>query len=97
MSTKRQSAKSRRDPLPYKLVMVEWVDASRLSNGWMNLDAVPDPYLHRCVTVGFLIAENEQGKILVPTVTNLEYDDNKQTYGGMMIPASAVIRQRRLR
>jgi hypothetical protein len=83
--------------LPYALVMIEWVDASRLSNSWMGLSAVPEPYLHRCVTVGFLVAENERGKIIVPTVTNLEYDDNKQTYGGMMIPASAVISQRTLR
>lgn len=84
-------------PLPYPLVMIEWVDASRLGNSWVDLSAVPAPYSHRCVTVGFLVGENKLGKILVPTITNLEYEDSKQTYGGMMIPRSAIISQKKLR
>jgi hypothetical protein len=83
--------------LPYPLVMVEWEDASRLNDGWMDLAAVPDPYAHRCVTVGFLLSENERGKILVPTIGDVEHAENSHTYGGMMIPISAIIRERRLR
>ena len=83
--------------LPYPLVMIEWVDASRLSDGWMDLAAIPDPYPHRCVTVGFLLAENERGKILVPTVGDVAHKDNSHTYGGMMIPLTAIISERRLR
>ena len=99
---KPRTAPSRLQPpalagLPYLSVMIEWVDASRLNNGWLAMSTVPEPYLHRCVTVGFLVAENYRGKIIVLTVTNLEYDDNKQTDGGMMIPASAVTSQRTLR
>src|SRR5580698_7463948 len=52
----------------YPLAMIEWVDASRLSDGWMDLSAIPDPYLHTCVTVGFIVSENKDGKILVPTI-----------------------------
>jgi lipocalin len=84
-------------PVPYDLVLVEWVDASRLNDGWMDLAAIPEPYPHKCVTVGFVISKNERGTILVPTIGDTEHQDNSHTYGGMMIPASAIISERRLR
>jgi hypothetical protein len=71
--------------------MIEWRDASRLSDGWMDLEAIPDPYAHRCVTVGFVVSSNEEGKILVPTVGDIGNPDNSHTYGGMMMPKSAII------
>ncbi len=83
--------------LGYPLVMIEWTDASRLSNSWMDLADIPDPYLHKAVSVGFLIAENENGKIIVPTVADFEHPDNRHTYGGMLIPKSAILSERRLR
>lgn len=73
------------------LVLVEWVDASRLCDGWIDMAAIPDPYQHRCVTVGFLVSENEHAKILIPTIGDTEHPDNSHTYGGMMIPVSAII------
>jgi hypothetical protein len=76
--------------------MIEWLDASRLSDGWLDLADVPKPYPHRCVTVGFLLSQNERGKILVPTIADVEHEANRHTYGGMMIPASAIISEWRL-
>ena len=78
------------------LVMIEWVDASRLSDGWMDVAAIPDPYPHRCVSVGFLVSENEHAKILIPTIGDTEHPENSHSYGGMMIPVSAVISQKML-
>ena len=83
--------------VPYDLLLVEWVDASRLSDGWIDMAAVPDPYPHKCVTVGFLVSKNERGMILVPTIGDVEHAANRHTYGGMMIPSSAIISERRLR
>ena len=83
--------------LRYPLMLIVWRDASRLSDGWMDMNAIPDPYPHQCVSVGFLVAENDQGKILVPTVGDIEHADNRHTYGGMMIPRSAIISERRLK
>lgn len=51
----------------YELACVEWTDASRLNDEWLDLSDIPPPYLHRCVTVGFVVEENKDG-ILVPTV-----------------------------
>ena len=52
----------------FPLVYIEWVDASRLSDSWMDMADIPDPYRHKCVSVGFLIAENKDAKIVVPTI-----------------------------
>jgi|SRR5712671_3377653 len=80
----------------YPLVLIEWIDASRLADGWMDLADIPEPYPHKCVSVGFLISENENGKILVPTIADLEHPENRHTYGGMLIPKSAIISERQL-
>lgn len=83
--------------LRYKLVMIEWSDASRLSDGWMNVSEVPDAYLHKCVTVGFVISENKDGKILVPTIGDIEHPGNSHTYGGMLIPRKAILSEKTLK
>ncbi|MDB5531599.1 MAG: hypothetical protein JWR51_4702 [Devosia sp.] len=82
---------------PYDLVLVEWVDACRLNNSWIDVSEVPEPYQHKCVSVGFLFSENEHGLVVVPTIGDTAHPDNSHTYGGMMIPASAVIRRKKLR
>ena len=92
-----------KDSYPQKLVIefplkiIEWVDASRVADGWVDLKDIPDAYLHKCVSVGFLISENEKAKILVPTIADIEQPDNRHTYGGMLIPKSAIISERQLK
>ncbi len=81
----------------YPLMLVEWIDASRLTDGWMDMADIPDPYPHRCVSVGFLVGRNDKGLILVPTVGDVEHQENRHTYGGMLIPKSAVLSERRLK
>ncbi len=77
--------------VPFKLVLVEWIDASRLSDSWMDLSAIPDAYLHKCVSVGFVVSENEDSKIIVPTIGDVDHPANSHTYGGMLIPRRAII------
>jgi hypothetical protein len=81
----------------HPLVLIEWVDASRLSDSWMNYVDIPEPYPHKCISVGFLVSENASGKILVPTIADIEHPDNRHTYGGMLIPTSAILSERRLK
>jgi hypothetical protein len=64
------------------LVLVEWIDASRLSDGWMDWSDIPEAYPHICVTVGFLLSENRHGKILVPTIGDVEHEENRHTLAG---------------
>lgn len=93
----KKTARNAGPAMGYPLVIIEWVDASRLSNSWMDSADIPEPYLHRCVSVGFLVSENGKGKIVVPTIADVEHPDNRHTYGGMMIPKSAILSERRLR
>lgn len=81
----------------YDLVLVEWVDASRLSPNWIDLADIPEPYAHRCLSVGYLIAENDEGLILVPNLGSVDDPDEMHTYGGVMIPAHAVRKRKKLR
>jgi hypothetical protein len=80
----------------YPLIVVEWIDASRISDGWIDIYDLPDPVPHRCVSVGFLVAENENGKILISTIADLQHPENHHAYGGMLIPGAAIISARRL-
>jgi hypothetical protein len=65
--------------MPYDFVVVKWIDASRLSDGWIDLAAVPDPYPHECITIGFLVSKNDRGTILVPTIWDVEHPANSHT------------------
>jgi hypothetical protein len=60
----------------------------------MDMDAIPEPYLHRCITVGFVISRNDAGVVLVPTIGDVNHVANSHTYGGMMIPKSAITSER---
>lgn len=82
--------------LPYALVVIEWVDFSRVGEGWIDLAEIPDPDPSRCVLVGFLVRENRAGKVLVPTVADVARANNQHTHGGIMIPTCSILSERRL-
>jgi hypothetical protein len=39
----------------------------------MDYGDIPDPYLHRYISVGFLVSENAKAKIVVPTIADVEH------------------------
>lgn len=80
-----------------KIVCVEWVDSSRLPEGWFDWKDIEAPNPHVCVSVGFIAAENEKGITVVPTVADIYNENNRHTHGGMMIPRGAIIRKRILK
>lgn len=91
------SKKQNRPLAEYPLVLVEWIDASRISDGWVDMAEITEPNPHKCVSVGFLVQDNKRGKIVVPTIADIEHPDNRHVYGGMMIPAAAILSVRHLR
>jgi hypothetical protein len=80
----------------YPLMLIECVDSSRLGDGWLDLEEIGEPDPHTCVSVGFLIKENNQGKILVPTIADVKNATNRHAHGGIMIPACSILSERRL-
>jgi hypothetical protein len=81
----------------YPLMLIEWVDSSRIGDGWVDLDEIKNPDPHRGISVGFLIRANESGKILAPTIADVEHPGNRHTHGGIMIPTCSIIEERKLR
>ena len=90
------SKKQNRPLSEYPLVLVEWIDASRISDGWIDLKEVPAPEPHQCVSVGFLVSEDKRGKVVIPTFADVQHPENRQAYGGMLIPSAAIISVRQL-
>lgn len=91
-------SKKRSRPLAeYPLVLVEWIDASRISDGWTDMQEVPAPQPHKCVSAGFLVRENKLGKIIIPTIADMEHPDNRHVYGSILIPTAAILSVKRLR
>lgn len=78
-------------------MLIEWIDASRLSDGWMDYCDIPNAYQHKCVSVGFAVSRTKSGVVLVPTIGDTEHPENWHTYGGMMIPTGNIIFEKRLR
>jgi hypothetical protein len=80
----------------YPLMVISWVDSSRLGSGWLDFHEIADPDPHICVSVGFLVKENELGKVLIPTVADVKHPENRHVHGGIMIPVCSIISERRL-
>lgn len=78
-------------------MIIEWVDSSRVGEGWLDLAEIGAPDPHTCISVGWLVRENERGKVLVPTIADVEHEANRHTHGGIMIPTCSIISERRLR
>jgi hypothetical protein len=74
-----------------RLVLIEWVDSLGCSTQWQKLDSISTDPL-RCRSVGWLIHDGRESKVIVPHV----YDDEHpsapvQGCGDMVIPAKSVI------
>lgn len=69
--------------------MVEWEDSQRPLSawGWVDEYALPDSV--RCISVGFLIAENENSIALAPNLGDTN-QPREQACGVICIPNSAV-------
>ncbi len=75
------------------LVSIEWVDSGQPIPGWQWLEAMERRRPHKCVSVGFLIQDDEETKVLAPNLGSSagggEWD---QASGLITIPTAAVTR-----
>lgn len=79
------------------LVLIEWVDSGQPIPDWQWLDGLERRRAHRCVSVGFLVQDDEQTKVIAPNLGasggNDEWD---QASGLITIPSLAVTKLERL-
>lgn len=73
-----------------RLVFVEWVDSSR-SDAWQHFDG-RTPSLTSCKSVGWLLRDDKDIKVIAPHVSLADDKDSGQSCGDMTIPTRAVVR-----
>ena len=73
-----------------KLVMIDWFDSFGCSKNWEDLDDC-EPYPARCRSVGFLLYDGEDYKVVVPHVS-LNSEISRQGCGDMTIPTVSIIK-----
>jgi hypothetical protein len=80
-----------------ELVLIEWVDSGQPIPGWQWLSNLDKRSAHKCVSVGFLVQDDEQTKVLAPNLGSSNGDEEwDQASGLITIPTVAVKRLERL-
>ena len=78
------------------LVMIEWVDSIRPESSWVHLADVEHRPPLTCVSVGWLIKDNDDVKALAPNMGGLEDESNVQACGIIRIPTKCILHITRL-
>jgi hypothetical protein len=74
-------------PAEPPLIFVEWVDSHTVT-GWKKLSTLEENEPLRCVSVGWLIHDGEETKVIAPHLSR----GSEQGNGIMVIPAGAILR-----
>lgn len=77
------------------LVMITWEDSRQPVGRWMFLSDLPAPAPVKCVTVGWLLTDGDDAKVICQSMADIEAAD-MQAGGVMVIPACCVVSIERL-
>lgn len=80
-----------------KLVLVEWEDSLGCSSQWQALDGVQAPKPLLCQSVGWLLHDGKDCKVVVPHVTRDHANASRQGCGDMTIPTKAITKIKTLK
>jgi hypothetical protein len=79
------------------LVLIEWVDSGQPIPGWQWLSDLDPRRAHKCVSVGFLVQDDEKTKVLAPNLGASNGDDDwDQASGLFTIPTVSITKIERL-
>lgn len=79
-----------RDGRNCPLVMIQWLDSRQPDPTWQHLHNLEIPKPVECATVGWLVHDGSDCKILCQNVG--DFEGNAQVGGVMTIPSRAVLR-----
>jgi hypothetical protein len=77
--------------------MIEWEDSAQPISAWAYLASFEPTGIIRCVSVGWLIRDDEQMKVVAPNMGGLNDERSLQVSGVIQIPTGCVLRVTRLR
>jgi hypothetical protein len=75
--------------IKYKLVLIEWEDSGVGYQGWKPVQSVTGR-LTKCISVGFLVKETKECKVLFPHIDGDKSDLHGA--GDITIPCSAIMK-----
>ncbi|MES0401909.1 MAG: hypothetical protein ABUJ93_00185 [Hyphomicrobium sp.] len=78
------------------LVIIRWQDSAQPISAWKYLSDLPRTWPIECATVGWLLKDNDDVKVICQSVGDLHNPNNAQASGIMTIPARCVISIERL-
>ena len=73
------------------LVIIRWQDSAQPLPAWQYLSALPRTRPIECATVGWLLKDDDDVKVICQSVGDLDNPKNAQASGIMTIPARCVI------
>ena len=73
------------------LVLIRWLDSRQPCSVWRYLSDVGTPKPVECASVGWLLRDNADVKVICQSVGDLADPDNAQASGVMVIPARCVL------
>jgi hypothetical protein len=77
--------------LKWPLVRVRWVDSTSPRMGWISLNDLPEIGSLECVSVGYVIAQDERSQTIAPHLAYPDDEANAQGNGIIVIPRAAII------
>ena len=72
------------------LVLVEWEDSRQPSSQWQYISSLDMPTVCRCVSVGFLLHEEDGIKVLAANMGDIDSEDDMQVTGVIAIPECSI-------
>jgi hypothetical protein len=78
------------------LVIIRWQDSAQPIPAWKHLSQLPATRAIECATVGWLLKDDDDVKVLCQSVGDLDSPQNAQASGIMTIPTRCVISIERL-
>ena len=72
------------------LVQIEWNDATQPLSAWQHLSDLAENKPIKCLSVGYLLQDDESVKVLAPNMGDISSELNIQASGIITIPTSCV-------
>lgn len=77
--------------MKHQIVLVEWEDSRQPRPAWLRLSDLPTPDIVRCQSVGWLVYDGDDVKMLAPNLGDIGDPENAQASGVIQIPARCVV------
>ena len=81
--------------IKYRIEYIEWIDSFGCSSGWSEIKPIETVLI--CVSVGFVVSENDKTISLANSVAYETEDTKEQANGIMTIPKVSIISRKELK